>query len=177
MSEPASKTRSSLRRLAVASLPVFLSIPSFATAQLDLDDVVAIAHRAGFACTGPLLAAVAIAVAESSLYPGIGNPHPEYGARDDGDHHEDRGVWQISSFWWPEYSDAEVMNPHRGAEIAFVISKEGSDFTPWDSFRNGNAQLHYDLAFDGWPPLRPVVQAFCQELRQADEVPLPRPRP
>jgi hypothetical protein len=135
--------------------------PRVPSGQLALSTVIAISHAAGFACSEPLLTAVAIAVAESSLHPDIGNPHPEYGARSRGSAHEDRGLWQISSYWWPEFSDSEATNPVRAAEIAFELSEEGSDFTPWDTYDNGAAQSHFDRAYDGWPALRPVVERWC----------------
>jgi nucleoid-associated protein YgaU len=33
---------------------------------------------------------------------------------------------------------------------------------PWDTYRGGAAQRHWDNAVDGWPALRPEVQAFLR---------------
>lgn len=129
--------------------------------QLSIIEAVEIAHGAGFACTGQLLSAVAIAVAESSLRTGATNDHSEYGPRDNGSVHHDRGVWQVSSYWWPEYSDEDMADPRKSARAAYEISQGGTDFSPWDSWDNGNAQRHFDEAFDGWPALRPVIMEFC----------------
>jgi hypothetical protein len=144
---------------------IALGIPSTTAysnaGQLSLVAVISYAHEAGFSCADELLTAVAIAVAESSLYPTIRNPHPEYGRRFNGSVHADRGLWQISSYWWPEYSDRRADDPASAARIAYSISDRGRDFSAWDTYDNGAAQHHFDQAFDGWPALRPVVTAFC----------------
>ena len=147
--------------VAPLALTAFQTTAESASGQLTLAKVIAIAHDAGFACAEPLLTAVAIAVAESSLYPDNRNLHTEYGKRPDGSLHLDRGLWQISSYWWPQYTDRLANDPSSAAQIAFVISAGGTDFTAWDSFNRGNAQYHFDHAYDGWPALRPVVEGFC----------------
>jgi LysM repeat protein len=76
--------------------------------------------------------------------------------------HADRGLWQISSQWWPQYGDATVDDPYQAARLVYTISKAGTDFNPWDTYRGGAAQRHWDNAVDGWPALRPEVQAFLR---------------
>ena len=136
------------------------------------------AYRAGFRTEGRLLAATSIAVAESSLVPKARNWHREYGFRPKGDVlgvaggpsraadgrqlHSDRGVWQISSRFWPQYTDAQCDSPVVAARIAFAISKSGTDFSPWDVYSDRTAQAHYDDAIDGWPAMRPLVRAFLR---------------
>ena len=147
--------------IAPLALTALQTTAESASGQLPPATVIAVAHEAGFTCGEPLLTAVAIAVAESSLYPDTRNVHVEYGTRPDGSPHLDRGLWQISSYWWPQYADRLANDPSSAAQIAFVISAGGTDFTPWDSFDRGNAQYHFDHAYDGWPALRPVVDRFC----------------
>lgn len=148
------------------------------SSKLTIEQVVEIAHRGGFKGERQLLAATAIAVAESSLVPDQRNWHPEFGFRKAGttfgvegpsdvwndDHtrqlNSDRGLWQISSHWWGKYSDAQADDPDTAARVAYAISKSGTDFTPWDTYKNGAAQRHFDEAYNGWPPVRPAVRAF-----------------
>ena len=135
------------------------------------------AYAAGFRGERQLLAVTSIAVAESSLESTARNWHPEYGFRPRGDAlgvsggssvrspdgrqlHSDRGIWQISSRWWARYSDAQCDNPRRAARIVFAISKGGRDFSPWDTYKGGSAQAHYDRGLRGWPALRPLVRRY-----------------
>jgi hypothetical protein len=136
-------------------------IGDVAAAQLTVREVMAVAHAAGFACGEPLMLAVAVAVAESSLNPHAKNMHPEYGMQEGGNLHIDRGLWQISTYWWPAYSDDKAFDPAGAAAAAFDVSQGGKDFTPWDSYDTGVAQRHLDVAFDGWPALRPIVNSYC----------------
>lgn len=140
-------------------------------------DAMDAAFNAGFRSEGQLLAATSIAIAESSLRPNARNWHPEYGFRPKSDVlgvaggpdvlstdgrqlHSDRGTWQISSHAWPQYTDAQCDDTIRAARLAFAISRSGTDFSPWDPYRAGTAQRHYDQPSDGWPAVRPVVKAF-----------------
>ena len=135
------------------------------------------AYRAGFRTERQLVAVTAIAIAESSLRTKTRNWHPEYGYRPKGDVlgvtgdrsvmsadgrqlHSDRGIWQISSHWWPQYTDAACDDPVRAARIAFTISSSGTDFSPWDAHKSGAAARHYDQRHDGWPAVRPAVRDY-----------------
>ena len=120
-------------RLVVLALVLVLAAcqtttPPPSSTQLTVPEVTAIAHGVGFACVVPLLTAVAIAIAESSLCPGAINIHPEQGLRPDGTPHMDRGLWQVSSYSWPGYTDAETFDPVSAASIAFELSDGGTDF-------------------------------------------------
>jgi hypothetical protein len=76
----------------------------------------------------------------------------------------DRGLWQISSRWWPNISDAQADNPASAAVHIFNISNSGRDFSPWDSYVRGNSKSYYDRSVDGYPALRPLVQAFLKSV-------------
>jgi hypothetical protein len=161
----------------LANQTTFADPPSTLTGvRLTIDDVIDAAYSAGFCTETQLLAAVSIAIAESSLWTAARNWKPENGLRPESDFigvqgppeawvdgrqmHSDRGLWQISSFTWTNYSDQVSDDPMRAAEAAFALSAGGTDFSIWDSFLRGGAQRLYDRSHDGWPALRPIVQAF-----------------
>jgi hypothetical protein len=154
---------------------------SMTGARVGIASVLSAAHRAGFTTQNQLLAVAAIGIAESGLRSAARRWHPEYGHRpttdiigvqgpaevwkDGRQMHSDRGLWQISSYWWPGYADAECDNFTRAAHIVFDISERGRDFRLWDPFKAGRAQMHYDTAFNGWPALRPRVDRFLAQER------------
>jgi 3D (Asp-Asp-Asp) domain-containing protein len=70
----------------------------------------------------------------------------------------DRGAWQISSRWWPQYTDAQTDNPATAAKLMWSISKQGSDFNQWDTYKSGGTQRYYDSANGSFPALRPVIR-------------------
>jgi hypothetical protein len=41
------------------------------------------------------------------------------------------GLWQINLLAHPEYTAEELTNPRKNAEAALIISKHGTDWTPW----------------------------------------------
>lgn len=146
--------------------------------QLTIEQAIGVAYKAGFRTEAKLVAIVAIGVAESSLRTNARNWHPEYGLRPAGDRigvtgpasawnashtrqqHSDRGLFQISSHWWPQYSDAQADDPATAARIAFSISRSGTDFSKWDTYKYGSAMEHFDRAYRGWAAVRPKVRAF-----------------
>jgi hypothetical protein len=147
--------------------------------QLSIPQVIQYAYDAGFRGEETLTIVTAIAVAESALWTQWRNWHTEYGYRPasepfgvegpawawNANHtqqvHSDRGLWQISSYWWGKYSDARADNPAEAAKVVVEMSKLGTNFDPWDSYADTrNAQRHMDSAFNGWPAVRPYVRAF-----------------
>jgi hypothetical protein len=155
-------------------------VPTYAGATLSVPEVIQYAFDGGFRTEQQLVVATAIAIAESGLSTHARNWHPEYGHRpssstigvDGPDQvwsavgrqlHADRGVWQISSYWWPQYSDVETDDPAEAARIAYEISRGGTDFSPWDTYEDGRAQEHFDQARRGFPAVRPLVQQFLAD--------------
>lgn len=170
--------RLSTPRASRAETPAVAATPPSAS---PIRNTMAAAYGAGFHTEAQLLAATSIAIAESSLGPNTRHWHPEYGFRPPGDVlgvtggadvrsadgrqlHSDRGIWQISSHFWPQFTDAQCDDPVSAAQLAFAISTRGTDFSPWDVYGEGAAQAHYDRALDGWPPIRPVVRDFLTSL-------------
>jgi hypothetical protein len=52
------------------------------------------------------------------------------------------GLWQINLCWNPKYKNdvAAIFNPDHNADAALDISKNGLDWTPWSSWKNGKYQ-------------------------------------
>ena len=119
---------------------------------LTVDQALLYAYRAGFHTVSELQAVVGIGEAESSLVTQTRRWHPEYGCRPASNAigvlgpatvwntahtqqmHSDRGVWQISSHFWPQYTDAQTDNPATAAQATWEISSHGTDFGRWDTY-------------------------------------------
>lgn len=85
--------------------------------------LIQLAARHGF--PDPQLAA-AIALAESGGVPGAL-----------GDGRTSVGLWQIHLPSWPQFDHEHMLNPEDNANAAFRISKRGTDWTPWTTYRTG----------------------------------------
>ncbi|CAA9218156.1 MAG: hypothetical protein AVDCRST_MAG20-519 [uncultured Acidimicrobiales bacterium] len=150
---------------------------TYAGEQLSITETIQSAHAGGFHTEEQLLTATSIAIAESSLYSGLRNWHPEFGnqpagtqlgvagpgwvyAADGSQSHADRGLYQINSYWWPAISDATADDPVQAARAMYDISSAGTSFGAWHTFTSGEAQRHWDAPYNGWPALRPLVREF-----------------
>lgn len=98
--------------------------------KLTLAQTVSTLKQAGF--SGPGLAiAVAVAYAESNgLDPLATNTVGNSAGTD-------RGLFQINSYYHNEVSDACAFDPLCNAKAAFQISKGGTDWSQWSTFKNG----------------------------------------
>ena len=144
---------------------------SYSGTRLTYAQAARYGYEAGFTNEDDLVTMVSIGVAESSLDVGARNWHPEYGCRPatddiglvgpasvwDSTHarqlHADRGAWQISSHWWPEFADADTDDPATAAEAFRSIYLQGRGFVEWDTYNSGSAARWYSA-------VRPAVQAF-----------------
>ena len=145
------------------SSPAAAADATYLGRQVSPEEVMEAAYQAGFHTEDQLLTVTSIAVAESSLWTGLRNWHPEYGTRSTPtgtEPHADRGLFQINSYWWPQHGDAATDDPFQAARIVYEISRGGSDFTPWHTYEWGWVQQYWDAPYDGWPALRPLVRAF-----------------
>jgi hypothetical protein len=163
---------------------------TYAGTRLTVRQAMQAAYRAGFRSERQLVTVTAIGIAESSLVTRTRNWHPEFGYRSasaaigvqgpasawsgNRQMHADRGVWQISSHWWPQYSDAQTDNPATAARIMFSISRRGTDFSPWNTFTGGAADAYYNGSHDGWPALGPVARSV---IAAGGSAPAPAPKP
>ncbi len=92
--------------------------------QLTRMQLLAIARAAKF--PDPKLA-VAIALAESGGVPNaVLRSSREYSV----------GLWQINTNVHP-YTPADMADPAKNAQAAFAISKKGTDWRPWSTYKNG----------------------------------------
>jgi hypothetical protein len=114
-------------------LLLFATSRAAARRGLSLAELRALAARNGF--PDPRLAA-AVAMAESG-----GNRFAV------GDNASSFGLWQIHTPAHPQFSPAELFDADNNARAAFSISKGGTDWSPWSTFRDG---LH--LRFLGGSP-------------------------
>ena len=93
--------------------------------QLTRQAVLQIATKQGF--PDPKLAS-AIAFAESGGVPGaILRNDREYSV----------GLWQINTRVHP-YSPQDMKDPVKNAWVAYVLSKAGTDWSPWSTYKNGS---------------------------------------
>lgn len=152
-------------------------------AKLTVAGVLPYAYAAGFRTETQLATAASIAIAESSLNTHARKWHPEYGYRPrsaligvqgpasvwNSTHtqqlHSDRGLWQISSRAWPNYSDAQTDDPTRAAALAWTLSKHGANFSPWHVYTAGLSQRHLNAAVNGFPAVLPIVRTFLASKR------------
>lgn len=105
-------------------LLLFATSRAAARKGLTLAQLRAIATRNGF--PDPPLAA-AVAMAESG-----GNRFAV------GDRATSFGLWQIHTPAHPQFIAAELFDVDNNARAAFEISKGGTDWSPWTTFRNGD---------------------------------------
>jgi hypothetical protein len=96
------------------------------TKRLTLAQLRDLATRVGF--PDPTLAA-AVAMAESG-----GNA----GAVGDVSLGRSIGLWQINLRAHPQYSELGLVDPTTNARAALAVSRNGVDWSPWTTFRNGD---------------------------------------
>lgn len=61
----------------------------------------------------------------------------------------DRGLWQISSRWHPQVTDAEAFSVEWSTRYALQLSKGGTDWTPWHARKSPRFPGHIETA-RGW---------------------------
>ncbi len=157
---------------------------TYAGKHLTARQAMEFAYKAGFHTQKQLVTVTAIGLAESGLVTGTRNWHPEFGYRPASDAigvqgpaaawngnrqmHSDRGAWQISSHFWPQYTDAQTDNPATAAKIMFSISHSGTDFSPWNTFTAGDSANHTD-------GLGPIARAVIADGGGNPVAPAPKP--
>ncbi|MDT7782534.1 MAG: hypothetical protein QOF58_953 [Pseudonocardiales bacterium] len=132
--------------LALAAAASVAFAPS-AQAAGDIDLCVSNGRTAGF--TGErLVVAVAVGMAESRC-----DPSARY-VNSDSHNSVDRGLWQINDYWHPEVSDSCAYNAACNAREAYKISDQGSDWSPWSTYKSGRYKQFVDdaRAAIGAPP-------------------------
>ncbi|WP_052685006.1 FG-GAP-like repeat-containing protein [Lentzea aerocolonigenes] len=123
--------------LATAAALTCLVLPAQAAGDIDL--CVSNGRTAGF--TGEkLVVAVAVGMAESRC-----DPSARY-VNSDSHNSVDRGLWQINDYWHPEVSDSCAYNAACNAREAYRISDQGTDWTPWSTYKSGRYKSFVDDA-------------------------------
>jgi hypothetical protein len=100
--------------------------------HLSLADLRSLAASVGF--PDPELAA-AVAMAESG-----GNPFAV------GDNSTSFGLWQIHTPSHPEFDASQLLTAGYNAHAALLISKSGTDWSPWTTFRTGAYKAFMGIA-------------------------------
>jgi hypothetical protein len=110
----------------VSLLILLLMLTRFRTGARPLTraQLLELARRSGFAVPE---VAVAVALAESGGHPDAV-----------GDFGRSYGLWQIHGPAHPQYSAWQLLDAEYNAHAAFEISKGGTDWSPWTTFRNGD---------------------------------------
>lgn len=103
---------------------------TYAGERLSPTRVGQLARDAGVPCGEKLVLAVAVAWGESEGYTRAEHWNPDS---------VDRGLWQINSRWWPQYSHC-VWEPTCNARAMAEISNYGSSWSHWLAYTNGRYQ-------------------------------------
>lgn len=118
--------------------------PGVLLGSLSLTQVAGLARDAGVPCGEPLAAAVAIATAESrATTNALGRNGPTAGCAHGS---LDVGLWQINDCYHPEIDRRCAVDAACNARAMSAISRGGTDFTPWTTFRNSAYGSHLDAA-------------------------------
>ena len=129
--------------LIAAAINLLLLSSSYST-TLSANQVASVAYGAGFRSSS-LVYAVAISGAESSFVQEATN----YNYNTDGSVASiDRGLWQVNSYWHPEYNASQLLsNASYNASAAYSISSSGTSWTQWSTYY---AAGHYAIsAYEG----------------------------
>lgn len=88
----------------------------------------AVGHAAGFRiddARASLRTAVQVALAESGCNPRARSTTNDF------------GLWQINRTYHPQYTVDQLYDPQTNANAAWSISRSGTDWSPWTTYRNG----------------------------------------
>ncbi|MEJ7764345.1 MAG: hypothetical protein WKF86_02520, partial [Acidimicrobiales bacterium] len=130
-------TRALLATVALLALLAYETrAPAAATHTSTAPDLCArVAYDAGFRAE-PLVTAVAVGLAESECNPLAKGPNgPTTGCTSGS---VDRGLWQINSCYHPTVTDLCAYDAACNAVATYRISKGGTDWRPWSTYRYGN---------------------------------------
>jgi hypothetical protein len=102
---------------------------------LSMSQVLKYAQAAGVPYGSKLAMAGAIAAAESSLKPGESSTNGPTSGCPSGS--VDRGLWQVNSCYHSEVSASCAYDPSCNAKAMAKISSDGSNWSPWSTYKNG----------------------------------------
>jgi surface antigen len=105
---------------------------------LSAQEIAHAAHGAGVACGDNLTTAVAVAMGES------GGVTSATHVNDDGS--VDRGLWQVNSGAWPNYTESCLFDASCNAGAMMDISGGGTNWNPWVVYTTGAYQQYLSEA-------------------------------
>ncbi len=118
--------------------------PGALLGELSAAQVAALARDAGLPCGESLAAALAIAAAESrSTTNALGRNGPTAGCAHGS---LDVGLWQLNDCYHAEIDRRCAVDAACNARAMSAISRGGTDFAPWTTFRNGAYATHLEAA-------------------------------
>lgn len=106
--------------------------------------VAELARAAGVECGEPLQVAVAIAAAESGLRGNAINRNGPTAGCAEGS--SDVGLWQINDCYHPEIARTCALDAECNARAMYDVSRRGSDWSPWTTYRSGAYAAFLDEA-------------------------------
>lgn len=113
-----------------------------ANTVLSASEIAVYARGAGF--TGQSLAtAIAVALAESAGNTEAYNPETAAGTPEGMGSY---GLWQVYLKVHPEYDPDSLTDPAYNAAAAFSISRSGTNWSPWSTYKNKAYLAHIPAA-------------------------------
>jgi hypothetical protein len=128
----------------LSAMTCVLAAPTTARAAEPADLCAQVGAQAGFPKNDKLVVAVAVALAESRCDERAQNKNGP--TLDCPNGSTDRGLWQINDCIHHEYSVRCAWDPRCNAKAAYRISSEGSDFSAWITYREGQYRGFLDEA-------------------------------
>lgn len=119
-------------------------------------EIASICYDAGFRLNR-LVMAVTIALAESQ---GYDHAHHMYFNKAGEIVYEDRGMWELHSYWHKEVSDECAYNPACAAKEVYRITKGGREWGQWASFTSDVYKNYRQKAIKG------VINMYYYRWRQ-----------
>jgi glycosyltransferase involved in cell wall biosynthesis len=136
----ASSERDRDRRRSVGTEDTLARSPRFAGRRLGGPEVARVCWQAGWRRRTELVAALAVAGAESHWYERAWN-------RNGSEDSMDRGLFQINEETWPGVSEEDAFDAARNAQYAFAIYRNaGHRFSDWVSYGSGAYRNHLPAA-------------------------------
>jgi hypothetical protein len=112
-------------------------------------------REAGFTMNRGLIRGFAVSLAENSQ-----RKLDAVYVNSDEWHSRDRGPWQINDHWHPEVTDLEAFNLAQSCIEAYRISSQGSNFSSWAAYTNGNYERNLEWAY--------TIYALDEALKDVD---------
>jgi hypothetical protein len=122
---------------AIATRPARVTASEGRARAMTFDELRELAIAVGFTPEQARIAA-AIAIAESGGDPWAqGDPRGVFQPTPNGSS-TSFGLWQVHAPDHPEFNPGDLLTTDYNARAAYMISKGGTDFSPWTTYRDGS---------------------------------------